>query len=198
MSSQRQTFLATLGPAGSNHEMVACRYCRARGAPEADILLCGDFTEALEAFAAGNAGYVLICAVHPDCADVVGRGQYELGLDILDMFIAESQPLAILTRTDAPEPGTIALHPATESYTDLSAWDEKIHVSSIVAAAEGLLAGKWPSALTAARFAEEGHLRIDRHIPPPRDAWLVLGHAADGDPLGIRGQTERLSLFSSE
>ena len=69
---------------------------------------------------------------------------------------------------------------------------------TIVAAAEGLLAGKWPSALTAARFAEEGHLRIDRHIPPPRDAWLVLGHAADGDPLGIRGQTERLSLFSSE
>jgi len=47
-------------------------------------------------------------------------------------------------------------------------------VKSIVAAAEGLTSGKWDAALTAARFATP-ELAVKHHIPPPRDAWLVVG-----------------------
>ena len=162
---------ATLGPKGSNHDLVLQGYL-ARESISATILLCADFEEALSACAGQSADCIMICAAHPSCGHIVGAAQYRLGLFITDVFVSESQKLAIVHRTEPAR--TIALHPATRSYTDLSAYTHVIEVSSTVAAGEGLRAGKWDAALTTTRFAKDGR-RIAQHIPPPRDAWLVLG-----------------------
>ncbi|WP_100164562.1 hypothetical protein [Pseudooceanicola lipolyticus] len=162
---------ATLGPEGSNHHLVLQAYLE-REEIAATPLLCDDFGAVLQACTRDAADHIFICAAHGRCGEVVGAAQYKLGLKITDVFVAESQPLAILHRKERPR--SIALHPATREYASLSAYEEVIEVSSTVAAAEGLRAGAWDAALTATRFAGDG-LTIARHIPPPRDAWLVLG-----------------------
>ncbi|MEX0340913.1 MAG: hypothetical protein AB3N11_17965 [Arenibacterium sp.] len=164
---------ATLGPEGSNHHLVLNAYL-ARENLVADMHLCDDFDAVLEACMRGAANRIFICTAHDRCGHVVGAAQYRLGLKITDVFISESQPLAILHRTDRPT--SIALHPATRGYTDLSAYRDVIEVASTVAAADGLRTGAWDAALTAARFAEDG-LTVVKTLPPPRDAWLVLGGA---------------------
>ncbi|SNS32154.1 hypothetical protein [Tropicimonas sediminicola] len=163
--------IATLGPAGSNHHRIATG---TMGRSEKDVLLVADFQTALDAVSTGSADEILVCAAHPDCGMVVGRGQFALGLRLRKVFIAESAPLAILSRRDVEQPRSIALHPATRDYTDLSAWDEVIPVTSTVAAAEGLRTGAWDSALTFLRYRSED-LLVTRQIGAPTDAWIVLG-----------------------
>ena len=162
---------ATLGPAGSNHDLVLQAYL-SRSNLAARILLCEDFEAVLQACTEARASRILICAAHGSCGHVVGTAQYRLGLKITDVFLAESQPLAILHRTTAPE--TIALHPATRNYAALDGYTRVIEVGSTVAAAKGLINGEWDAALTAARFATHD-LKVAQTIDPPRDAWLVLG-----------------------
>lgn len=163
--------LGTLGPEGSNHALIARGYLAERSAT---LALYPDFDAVLAAVAKGHAQAVLICAAHAACARVVGHGQFRLGLTLADCFLAESCRLAILTRADVAVPRSIAVQPATEGYADLSAWAEVIHVPTIVAAAEGLAAGRWHSALTAPELARGIVTRIDRYLGAPRDAWLVL------------------------
>ena len=162
---------ATLGPAGSNHDLVLGAYL-AREDIAATQLLCDDFDDALEACKSGHAHRIMICAAHPSCGFVIGTAQYKLNLKIADVFLSESQALAILSSVETPK--TIGLHPSTRSYTDLSAFETVIEVSSTIEAAKGLKAGKWEAALTAARFADETSTLL-QNIDPPRDAWLVLG-----------------------
>lgn len=164
---------ATLGPEGSNHDLVLRAYLDREGL-NAGLVFCADFEAALAACAEGVADRLFICAAHGRCGHVIGRAQYGLGLKISDVFLSESQPLAILHRQERPR--TIALHPATRSYADLGLYEEVIEVASTVAAAEGLMAGRWDAALTAARMAQNG-LTIAQTISAPRDAWLVLGGA---------------------
>ncbi len=161
----------TLGPEGSNHDLVLRAHLKRNGIT-ARIVLFESFESALEACTTGAVDRLFICAAHGQCADVIGKAQYSLGLKITDVFLVESQPLAILHRVENPK--SIALHPATRSYADLDGYDEVIEVASTVAAAEGLQAGTWDAALTAERFAGNG-LTIAQAIAPPRDAWLVLG-----------------------
>lgn len=165
------TKYVTLGPAGSNHDLVLRDYLRREDLTGA-ALLCDDFDRALEACACGAAHRILICAAHGDCGRVVGVAQYRFNLRVTDVFLAESQPLAILHKADKPK--SIALHPATRTYADLSDYDEVIEVASTVAAAEGLAKGDWDAALTAVRFAT-AEMTVAHQISPPRDAWLVLG-----------------------
>ena len=162
---------ATLGPAGSNHDLVLQAYL-AREEIGAGITYCEDFDEALAACAWGRSNRIFICAAHHSCGHVVGVAQYRLGLSISEVFLAESQPLAILHRIARPQ--TIALHPATRDYADLNAYETVLEVASTVAAGEGLAKGQWDAALCPARFKAEG-FTIERQIAPPRDAWLVLG-----------------------
>ncbi len=181
----KKATIATLGPEDSNHGYIARRYCMARQFTDVNLLFCHEFTPALDAIEQRDADYILICGVHPECGHVVGRGKYAMDLEIVDMFIAESQPLAILTRDGVVAPISIALQPATESYTDLSAWTQRTHVTSTVAAAEGLINGKWDSALTLRKFIKRPGLRLDREIPPPRDPWLILCRSSTDNPLKL-------------
>ena len=170
----------TLGPAGTNHEMITRNYIQERYYTGASIRLISDFFDGLAQLQRGEADYMVQVAVHPDCADVVARGHFEFGVEVVDTFISPSKDLAILTRADVATPRTLALQPATRRYTDISPWPEHIPVSSIMDIAQGLLDGAYDSGLTTLEFAEQqpGKFRIDAKIGTVRDPWIVLGRKA--------------------
>ena len=161
---------AKLEPEGSNHALVLQNYL-ACAAITGKRLLYPEFDTALVACALGRSNRLLICAAHASSVHVVGMAQNQLGMKITDVFLSESQPIAILHCTRRPQ--TIALHPATRDYADLNIYAEVVEVTSTVAAAEGLIPGRWDAAPTAVRFAGDG-MTVAQHFSPLRDAWFVL------------------------
>ncbi len=172
----RQLCFVTLGPAGTNHDLVTRRYLQFHGL-QAKVSLLDDFFVGLKMMHDGSADHMVQVAVHPDCADVVAKAHFEHGIHIIDTFISPSKDLAILTRSDVVSPRTLALQPATRGYADISAWPEKIEISSIMRIAEGLLEGRYDSGLTTLELADAhpGLFRIDATIGTVDDPWLVYG-----------------------
>lgn len=167
----------TLGPAGTNHDLVTRRYLAFHGLGDAEVVLIDDFFEGLAMMAGGRADFMVQVAVHPDCADVVSKAHFDHGIRIIDTFISPSRELAILTRAEVARPRTLALQPATRGYADISAWPDHVPVSSIMRIAEGLLEGRYDSGLTTLEFAERhpGKFRVDAVIGTVDDPWLVFG-----------------------
>ncbi|MEM9603544.1 MAG: hypothetical protein AAGA11_11820, partial [Pseudomonadota bacterium] len=153
---------ATLGPEGTNHDTVLRAWLSAADTA-AKIALHDDLTDALAACAGGTADHVFLCAAHPAASRLVSEAQYKHGILLSHCFIAESQPLALLCRSDTVTLDTVALHPATRHYTDLAAFDSVFEVNSTVEAYRGMLDGRWPCALTAARFSGEPGARLISH-----------------------------------
>lgn len=177
MQASNAPVFVTLGPAGTNHEMVTKNYLSFRGLKNASIVLIDDFYDGLEMMSDGQADFMLQVAVHPDCAGVVATAHFKYGIRVIDSFISPSKALGIVTRKEVAHPTTLALQPATAAYSDISAWPEQIHVSSIMRIAEGLLEGKYDSGLTTLEFAERHpeRLRVDVRIGTVDDPWLVYG-----------------------
>lgn len=177
MAKDTQPVFVTLGPSGTNHEMVVNRYLAFRDIPEAQVILVDDFDEALDMVYRHKADFVLMCGVHPQSASIIGKASFSCDVHVVDVFISPSQPLGILTRTEVQDPRTLALQPATATYADISAWPEIVPVSSIMGVAEGLLDGRYDSGLTALKIADDnpGKFRVDCRIGSPDDPWVVLG-----------------------
>lgn len=171
--TEDETVYVTLGPEGTNHDFVLRNYLHERGS-RARVIHAPDATRMLEHCVHGDATHLMICAAHPAAAETVAKAQYAHGILLTDTFIATSQPLAILSRSAVEHPRTIALHPATRSYTSLAEFDEVIEVSSTVAAFEGLRKSNWDCALTLRRYADTGDVKMVRSVDAARDAWLVL------------------------
>lgn len=167
--------IATLGPAGSNHELVAGRYLQANAPGGGEILLLPTFEEAFTALLAGDVDRVLQCTAHPAHGECVGR--YMHRLFPVDAFIAGSKPLAVLARAEVPHPRTLGLQPATRHYTDLSGYDAVIEQPSIVTVAEGLLAERFDAGICALEVldAHPGRLRLVEDLGPALDVWAVFG-----------------------
>ncbi len=172
-SKDTETVWVTLGPEGTNHDVVLRNHLLQRGR-EARIFHAPDASGMLACCIRGEATHMMICAAHREAAEIVAIAQYRHGILLTDTFIATSQPLAILSRSDVGRPRSIALHPATRPYTSLVEFEEVIEVSSTVAAFEGLQQGKWDSALTQRRFADCAEVKVVRPVDAARDAWLVL------------------------
>ena len=169
---------ATLGPSGTNHEFVARKYIDFHELHEATLRLSDTATAGAEAVRDGVADYFILCAVHPDTPNIVGRFFREVF--IVDTFISPSLPLAVLTRADVNKPRSIGvLHPATTEYIDTSKWERvaKITTGSLHTVADGLLKGRYDSGLVYLNYAHRypAQLRVDQEIGSPDDAWLVLG-----------------------
>ncbi len=169
---------ATLGPSGTNHEFVARKYIDFHELPEARLRLSDTTTAGVEAVRDGVVDYFIICAVHPDTPNIVGR--FFRAVFIVDTFISPSLPLAVLTRTEVKKPRSIGvLHPSTTAYIDTSKWElvSKITTGSLHTVADGLLNGRYDSGLVYLNYAQRypDLLRVDQEIGSPDDAWLVLG-----------------------
>ncbi len=167
----------TLGPAGTNHDMVTRNYLAFHGLADAEVVLIDDFFEGLALLAAGQADFMVQVAVHPDCAATVSKAHFHHGIHIVDVFISPSRELGILTRAEVARPKTLALQPATSGYADLSAWPDHVPAGSIMRVAEGLLDGLYDSGLTTLELAEQhpGRFRIDAVIGTVDDPWIVYG-----------------------
>jgi hypothetical protein len=166
--------IATLGPAGTNHEFVTREYIRFHDVPNAQIVLVSSFAEATDGLLRGEYDFIIQCAVHPDTPATLGGHFKEVFA--VDCFISPSRNLAILTRIEVETPKSIGLlRPATESYVDLDAWDEKISGPSLPIIFENLLRGQYDSALVYHDYAKEfpDRVRVDKIIGSPDDVWIV-------------------------
>ena len=169
--------IATLGPAASNHALIASRYLKAHAPDTGDIVLMPDFEKAFEALLAGEVDHVLQCTAHPQHGECVGR--YMHRLFPVDAFIAGSKPLAILARTEADSLRTVGLQPTTRHYTDLSGYAELMEKPTIVSVADGLLAGEFEAGICAQETldAHPDALRLVESLGPALDIWAVFGRA---------------------
>lgn len=167
---------ATLGPAGSNHELVLKRYL-ATHQPDSDTppVLFDDFFAAFEALMAGGVDRVMQCTAHFSHADCVGRFMHRAFP--IDTFIAGSRPLALLGRRQASHPTSVGLQPATRFYTDLAAFSELIELPTIVDVASGLVKGQFDAGICALEALDRypGELRLIEDLGPALDTWVVFG-----------------------
>lgn len=165
--------IATLGPAGSNHELVVRRYLDYLAIADAQVALTSDFAAAVELLRRERVDCVVQCAAHPAVAETIGANRS--WLFVVDTFIAPGRALGVLTRSEIESPVSIAFHPATRSYVDLGRWRHHVEEQSTVAVAQGLLAGKYDSGIAAleAASANPDRLRVDETIGAVDDAWLV-------------------------
>lgn len=167
----------TLGPDGTNHELVARRYLALHQLHHAHLVLIDNFFDGLKLIDNGSADYMIQTAVHPDCTNLVADAHFKLGIHIVDTFISPSKALAILTQSDISRPRSLALQPATQRYTDTTSWQTVIPVPTISQIAAGLLERDYDSGLAALEVhdANPGRFRIDRIIGTVDDPWLVFG-----------------------
>ena len=174
---------ATLGPTGSNHELVTKRYLALHGLDDVNIVLIEDFNDALRRMEVGEVDFIIQVAVHPPATETVAAAHFEHGIHVIDAFISPSRPLALLTRADVEVPRTLGLQPATERYVDASRWAELVLEISIMTVAEGLLAGRFDSGITALDLAMEhpGIFWVDQELGSVDNPWIVYGRARASD-----------------
>lgn len=182
---------ATLGPEGSNHELVTRNYLAFHGLEASSrITLVSDFMHALDLMAAGAVDHIVQVAVHPSASDVVARAFFQHRILVIDTFVAPSHPLAILTRAEIDVPQTLALQPATKAYADTSRWQTLVPEISTATVAAGLLEGRYDSGIARADLAQRypGRFRIDTLIGTVDDPWIVYGkvRTCDGPILACR------------
>jgi hypothetical protein len=169
-----QLRFATLGPAGSNHQLVTQRYIDFHCLP-ATLELVLDFDDALAMLLDGRVDHIVQAAPHPATAATTAK--YFRQVFVIDAFVCPSRPLGVLTRRAIAKPKTLGLQPATREYVDTSRWDELIAETSVATVAAGLLEGRFDSGIAALEVAEANPelLRIDEVIGPNIDAWIVYG-----------------------
>jgi hypothetical protein len=167
---------ATLGPTGTNHELVTKQYIAFNQLEDAHIALVDNFEIAIKGLRAGLYDFVLQCAVHPATPGTMGA--YFNEVFAIDTFISRSKDLAVLTRRDVETPKSIGLlMPATESYIDIDKWETRVSERSLPIIFENLLGGKYDSALVYLEYADQhpDRVRIDQIIGSPDDVWIVYG-----------------------
>jgi hypothetical protein len=172
----RKVRVATLGPAGTNHELVTRRYLEFHGVLEFEVVLVDSFEQAIGKLKSREVDYLIQCAVHPDTPATLG-GNFK-DFFAVDAFISASKPLAIVTRRDVAVPKSIGvLLPANERYTDLSRWERKVSYPSLPIIFAKLLQGEFDSALVYEEYAKQhpNEVRVDEVIGTPDDVWVVYG-----------------------
>lgn len=175
-SSTSPVRFATLGPAGTNHELITKRYLATQGISNYEIQLILSFKDAIAMLLADEVDYIMQCAVHPETPQTLGENFRSVFA--IDCFISDSQELAVLSRRDVRIPRSIGvLLPANGNYTDLARWQEVTPFSSLPLIKDALLAGEIDSGLVYRSYADKHSdvLRVDEVIGSPDDVWIVYG-----------------------
>lgn len=168
----------TLGPAGSNHELVTHRYLEFHGIRErATVALASDFAQGAQAVLDGNADFMIQCAVHPATSPTVAR--FFDGLYVIDTFISPSQDLALIQRKDVAQPRSLAAMSPTLDYIDRGPWERIELVDTVAMVTQGLANGTYDAGVAYASVASAhpDRLHTVQFIGTVDDAWLVYGRA---------------------
>lgn len=170
----RTKTFATLGPAGTNHDLNTRRYIEFHGL-DARVEFVTSFFDGLRAMKEGRVDFMIQVCAHPDVALVIEHDYKEVFL--VDSFIGTTKAMGVLTRSEIERPQSIGYMVATRGYFDPSAWPTRKEIVSNAAVAQGLLAGDFDSGFTALELAEQnpGRFRIDKVIGEVDVVWLVYG-----------------------
>lgn len=165
--------VATLGPAGTDHEAAAHRYCGYRDL-DYQLTLLDVVDEALPFVRKGSRHLAVVNSAHPDVDLLTTRGWRDVG--IVDMFLLATKPLALVSRPGAGAPASIAIMPSTRGYVDLSRWERVEYVTAKPIALRRVLTGAVDSAIVSYDGYEEhrDRLRLDEPIGPVECGWLVF------------------------
>jgi hypothetical protein len=193
--------VATLGPAGTDHERAARAYARSR----LPGVVCAELFEtfdAAERFLSGpGQRLVVINSAHSDVDLMVTRSWRHISM--VDHFAMSTMPLALVSRADVTTPTSIALMPATRGYLDLQPWARVEYVPAKPVAVDRVLAGDVDAAIVSLPSYErhKTDLRLMEVIGPVLCCWLVFGRPdrvgeliaplvalAAGDPSHSRAQ----------
>ena len=173
-SNRRRKIFATLGPAGSNHDLNTARYIRLHGL-DAEIRYIENFFDAVDQMRTGEVDYTIQVCAHPDVALTIERHHREIFL--IDSFIGPTKAMGVLTRKEVAHPKTVGYMIATRGYFEPENWETRIQVVSNAKVALGLLAGEYDSGFTSVELAHQypDRFRIDKEIGEVDVAWLVYG-----------------------
>ncbi|MET3373324.1 hypothetical protein ABIC89_002386 [Variovorax boronicumulans] len=168
---------STLGPEGSNHHFVLQQYLGAQGIAQASrIVLFDDFHSGARVLIAGEADYVLQCAVHPAAAEITGT--YRTAMVVVDAFISPSQSMALVRTMGSGEgAGRVGVQSATQTYADISAWPTVVHEPTVLAVQAGLKEGRYDAGIVFTSFAtaHADRFEVADVIGTVCDAWIVYG-----------------------
>ncbi len=176
--------VATLGPAGTDHEAAVHRYCAYRGL-DYQLTLLDVVGGALPFVRTGPERLAVVNSAHPDVDLLTTREWRDVG--IVDMFLLATKPLALVSRRGV-RPVSIALMPSTRGYVDLGRWERVEYVTAKPLALRLVLAAAVDSAIVShdGYEAHRDQLQLEERIGPVECGWLVF--AARATVLeGIRG-----------
>jgi hypothetical protein len=186
-SDQNSVTLVTLGPSGTCHERAAREYMRFQGVDDFEVDFIGDFFDGLEQIRGRSNAFLIQCSAHPLVHKVTER--YWEEVFVVDTFIYPTKALALLRRTDAPDPKSLGLVPATAGYIDPAQWDTIIDVQSKPIVAEELLAGRYEAGLTHLEHLalHPDELTLVQEIGEIDTTWVVYGTEKrfTGEVIGI-------------
>jgi hypothetical protein len=167
--------IATLGPAGSNHEKATRAYLRFHGLSDAGLSFFETYSEALELLRSGKIDFFTQVCAHPEVAITIEKFHREIFL--VDSFIGPTRPMGVVTRKNVESPQSLGYMIATAGYFDQSRWSTVVTEISNSAVAQGLLAGKYDSGFTTTELVDRypDRFRIDEYIGEVDVCWLVYG-----------------------
>jgi hypothetical protein len=180
--------LVTLGPTGTCHERAAIEYMAFQGVEDFEIEFIADFFDGLERIRGKDNTFLVQCSAHPKVHEITER--YWAEVFVVDTFIYPTKALAVLSRREVEQPGTLGLVPATAGYIDRGDWEKIVDVQSKPIVAEELLAGRYDAGLTHLEHlaAHPDELRLIEEIGEIDTTWVVYGTEKRfrGDLIGIR------------
>ena len=167
--------IATLGPAGSNHDINTRRYVDFHGLQGAEVVFIDDFLEGVEMMRRGDVDLMVQVCAHHHVAETIELHYREVFL--VDCFIGRTRPMGLLTRADVASPRSVGYIPPTAGYFDPASFEVQVHTLSNSDTARRLLAGEFDSGFTALEVAREhpGRFRVDKEIGEVDVVWLVYG-----------------------
>ncbi|MFZ2050917.1 MAG: hypothetical protein WB698_08435 [Solirubrobacteraceae bacterium] len=186
-ASGRPTFI-TLGPSGTCHENALRHYLDFQGLTDYEIDLVPELLPAIDRVRRTPNTYLVQCSAHLHVHLVTER--YYREVFVIDTFIYPTKELALVVRTDVPQPRSLGIVSATRGYPDLSKWETIIDEPSKPVVARKLLAREYDAGLTHLHYVEEhpDRLRLLESYGAVDTTWLVYGQHKrfQGDVIGQR------------
>jgi len=170
----RPTFI-TLGPTGTCHENALLHYLEFQGIDSFDIVLVDDLLGAIGRVREESNTFLVQCSAHLHVHLVTER--YHEQVFVVDTFLYPTKDLALLVRSDVPEPRSLGIVSATRGYLDLARFETVVDEPSKPVVARHLLEGAYDAGLTHAHHAEEhpDELHLVERYGAVDTTWVVYG-----------------------
>ncbi len=167
--------IATLGPAGSNHDVNTRRYIAFHALQGAEVVYIEDFIEAVEMMRRGEIDLMIQVCAHHHVAETIEVHHKEIF--IIDCFIGRTRPMGLLTRADVDVPESVGYILPTAGYFEPARYKTQVLTLSNSDTERRLLAGEFDSGFTSLQVAHDnpGRFRIDKEIGEVDVVWLVYG-----------------------